>query len=94
MMRPADGISYYTGMRYIEELYRKSKMDMKQFSNQAFEYGNIPLKTLENILGLSAEKKAQEGIQTLVLEKRRRISQGPQQSSRMKCAAGFERTCN
>jgi uncharacterized protein (DUF885 family) len=59
MMRPADGISYYTGMRYIEELYRKSKMDMKQFSNQAFEYGNIPLKTLENILGLSAEKKAQ-----------------------------------
>ena len=46
-------------MRYIEELYRKSKMDMKQFSNQAFEYGNIPLKTLENILGLSAEKKAQ-----------------------------------
>ena len=56
-MRPADGISYYTGMRYIEELYRKSNMDMKEFTNQTFEFGNVPLKTLEHILGLSPEKR-------------------------------------
>jgi hypothetical protein len=59
MMRPADGISYYTGMRYIEELYRKSNMDMKEFTNQTFEFGNVALKTLEHILSLSPEKKAQ-----------------------------------
>jgi hypothetical protein len=59
MMRPADGISYYTGMRFIEELYRKSGREMKEFTNETFSYGHVALGTLENILALTPEKKAQ-----------------------------------
>lgn len=59
MMRPADGISYYTGMRFIEDLYQKSGAAMKDFTNETFSYGNVSLETMKNILELSPEKKAQ-----------------------------------
>jgi len=59
MMRPADGISYYTGMRFVEDLYKKSGASMKDFTNEVFSYGHVALGTLKNILELSPEKKAQ-----------------------------------
>lgn len=59
MMRPADGVSYYTGMRYIEELYKRSNLDMKEFTDETFNYGRISLKTMRNIFGLSPEKREQ-----------------------------------
>lgn len=59
MMRPADGISYYTGMRFVEGMYKKSGATMKDFTNETFSYGHVALGTLKNILGLSPEKKAQ-----------------------------------
>lgn len=59
MMRPADGVSYYTGMRYIDDIYKQSNLEMKEFNNETFEYGSISLKTMKNILGLSPEKRLQ-----------------------------------
>jgi uncharacterized protein (DUF885 family) len=59
MMRPADGISYYTGMRFIEELFKKSGSEMKDFANETFSYGSVTLGTMKSILELSPEKKAQ-----------------------------------
>ncbi len=59
MMRPADGVSYYTGMRFIEDLYKRSGAGMKDFTNEVFSYGNVALKTMKNIIELNPEKKAQ-----------------------------------
>lgn len=58
MMRPTDGISYYTGMRFIEDLYKKSGMGMKEFTDETFSYGNVTIGTMKNILELTPEKKA------------------------------------
>ncbi len=59
LMRPADAISYYTGMKYLEDLYKKSSADLKSFTNEIFSYGEVPLNTQKNILALPDAKKEQ-----------------------------------
>ncbi len=59
MMRPGDGVSYYAGMRYIEDLFKRSDLDIKDFTNETFSYGCVSLETMKDILELSAEKKEQ-----------------------------------
>lgn len=59
MMRPGDGVSYYTGMRYLEELYKQSGLSMKDFTNETFSYGGVSLETMKNIIDLNPEKKKQ-----------------------------------
>ena len=63
LMRPADAISYYTGMKYLQDLYNDSDLGQKDFTNELFSYGSIPLATMKNILALPEEKKEQ--IKTL-----------------------------
>jgi hypothetical protein len=59
MMRPADAISYYTGMKFVDDLYKASGIENKAFTNELFSYGEIPLNTQKNIFALSPEKKEQ-----------------------------------
>ena len=63
MMRPADGISYYTGMRFLEKLYHRSGKGMKEFTDETFNYGEMSLSTMERLLALPEAKKEQ--LQTL-----------------------------
>ena len=59
LMRPADAVSYYTGMKYLDDLYNKCGVPQKDFTNELFSYGDIPLNTQKDILELSPEKKRQ-----------------------------------
>lgn len=59
LMRPADAISYYTGMKYLDDLYKERGGDLKAFTNEVFSYGQIPLNTQKNILSLTPAKKEQ-----------------------------------
>lgn len=65
MMRPADGVSYYTGMRFLENLYKQSGKTLKEFTNEIFSYGEMSLHTMAMLLQLPAEKKRQ--LQQLTL---------------------------
>ena len=55
---PADAISYYTGMHFLEDMYRESKLSQREFTNESFRYGNIALQTLRNVFSLSTAKRA------------------------------------
>ena len=57
LMLPADAVSYYTGMRVLEDLYPRTGMSMKDFTDETFNYGNVSLKTIEMIFDLSAEQQ-------------------------------------
>ncbi len=59
LMRPADAVSYYTGMKYLDELYLDLNMDVKAFTNEIFSYGSIPLATQKMIFELPEEKRTQ-----------------------------------
>ena len=66
LMRPADAISYYTGMKYLDDLYNEAGLGLKEFTNEIFSYGSIPLATMKHILALPEEKKQQ--IRTLTAQ--------------------------
>ncbi|MGI6666551.1 MAG: DUF885 family protein [Bacillota bacterium] len=58
---PADAISYYTGMRILEDIYRESGLTQREFTNESFRYGNVAMATLRNIFSLPRPKRESLG---------------------------------
>lgn len=54
---PADAICYYTGMRMLEDMYKKSGLTQKKFTNESFRYGNVAMATLRAIFSLPKAKR-------------------------------------
>ena len=58
LMLPADAVSYYTGMRVLEDLYPTTGLGMKDFTDETFNYGNVSMDTIRDIFSLTAEQKS------------------------------------
>ena len=61
LMYPADGVSYYTGMRVLEQLQKEGSYQEPDFTETIFSHGSVSLDTITNIVALPADAKKQLG---------------------------------
>ncbi len=61
LMYPADGVSYYTGMRVLEQLQAEGNYPEPAFTETIFSHGSVSLDTIANIVALPQEAQRQLG---------------------------------
>ena len=61
LMYPADGVSYYTGMRVLEQLQKEGNYPEPEFTEAIFSHGSVSLDTIADIVALPPHAKRELG---------------------------------